>query len=83
MLLFMLTDVPVLVSTTIYTLHLAPFHASIMDVNNSEWPAEKGLDAINTALNLNDADGGWWNEEPITIDTFSLEGTDYIFHATL
>lgn len=58
-----------------------PFHASIMDINSS-FPADVGLDAINTALNVNGKDGGWWNEAPVTIDTFGLEGTNWTFHAT-
>ena len=53
----------------------APFHASLATFN-STYDMAQALPVINNVL------AGWWNMEPIAIDEFVLEGTNWTFHAT-
>jgi hypothetical protein len=54
-----------------------PFHASLAEVNRT-FDAAAALPVINAAAN----NGSWWNQDAIEIDTFTLEGTNWTFHAT-
>ena len=53
----------------------APFHASLATFNGT-YDMAKALPVINNAL------AEWWNTEPIVINEFVLEGTNWTFHAT-
>ena len=54
----------------------APFHSSLFD-QNSSYPTAEAVVAINKAMG-----SGWWNEEPITVTSFKLQGTNFTWHAS-
>ena len=58
-----------------YRAEEAPFHASLFD-QNSSYPSAEALAAIERGMG-----GGWWNEAPIVVDSFALQGTNVTWHA--
>lgn len=53
----------------------APFHASLFNMNSS-FPTAAAVPALNEAV------PGFWNEEPIVVRSFHLQGTDFTWNAT-